>query len=610
MLRRLPIDWGLRDYGIPPSIWGGDPECEHEWGQETIRKMSGGDAGGSTLGTASGGNAISPEGIQRSIDRSKYEASQGAHCRCGAWRGCLGLEPTPEMYVAHLVEVCRGLWRVLRDDGTFWLNLGDSYAASRSYQVADTKHTDVGNVRGSTVPEGLKAKDLVMMPHRVALALQAEGWWVRSTIIFAKKNPMPESCTDRPTSSYEEIFELTKSGKPTYWTHRDGPGVRKKPKADYRYLDLLEGNEYIKRPEEFNTIDKVPCPDCNGKGELSGWFGVIRCEDCKGKGKVKRWKRINLWRGHDYFYDQEAVREPQTGGTHTRGKGPNGSRTLEELTPKNSEVRDDRGIADFLHYSAMDVPAGRNLRNVWTITTQPYSQAHFATFPEKIPEICIKAGTSEKGCCPICGAPWNRVVERVASLTTIEPHGPKDKERGEQGLRTSARMGGGAGWRKRGRDAVDEWKKSCGADKNGEYHGVATKDYGGTGAENPSEVKARILRGMMPKVTTGFQPTCECDSMKPVPCVVLDPFAGTFTTGKMARDLGRSAIGIDISVDYCIKYNVKKPQENRPDCLEGPCEKCGHFRESYKKLAMERAMLHTPNIMGYKPSPDKKGGEI
>ena len=128
-------------------------------------------------------------------------------------------------------------------------------------------------------------------------------------------------------------------------------------------------------------------------------------------------------------------------------------------------------------------------------------------------------------------------------------------------------MGGGAGWRKRGRDAVDEWKKSCGADKNGEYHGKAIKDYEGTGAEDPSDVKARILRGMVPKITSGFQPTCECGG-EPVPSVVLDPFAGSGTTLKVARDLGRSAIGIDISEDY-------------------------------KKLAEERASLHTKDVLSY-----------
>jgi hypothetical protein len=188
-------------------------------------------------------------------------------------------------------------------------------------------------------------------------------------------------------------------------------------------------------------------------------------------------------------------------------------------------------------------------------------------------------------------------LEKVAALTTIEPHGPKDKERGEQGLRTSARMGGGAGWRKRGKDAVEEWKKSCGADKNGEYHGKAIKEYEGTGAEDPSDVKARILRGMVPKRTVGYQPTCEClEVPEPVPCVVLDPFAGSGTTLKVARGLGRSSIGIDISVDYCVKYEVKKPQDNKPDCSEGPCDKCKQFRESYKKLATDRAKLNVPDL--------------
>jgi len=112
----------------------------------------------------------------------------------------LGLEATPEEYVANLVAVFREVRRVLRDDGTVWLNLGDSYAANRTYQV----------------PDGLKAKDLVGIPWRVALALQADGWWLRSDIIWAKPNPMPESVRDRPTRSHEYIFLLTKAKRYYY----------------------------------------------------------------------------------------------------------------------------------------------------------------------------------------------------------------------------------------------------------------------------------------------------------------------------------------------------------------------------------------------------------
>lgn len=127
--------------------------------------------------------------------------------------GQIGLEDTPQEYVARLVEVFREVRRVLRDDGTVFLNLGDSYAANRSYQVCDNKHVDVGNNHSSSAPPGLKPKDMIGIPWRVAFALQDDGWWLRSDIIWHKPNPMPESVTDRPTKAHEYVFLLTKSEK-------------------------------------------------------------------------------------------------------------------------------------------------------------------------------------------------------------------------------------------------------------------------------------------------------------------------------------------------------------------------------------------------------------
>ena len=129
----------------------------------------------------------------------------------------IGLEQTPDAYVAELVAVFREVRRVLTDDGTLWLNLGDSYAANRGHQVPDSKHVDVGNSRGMNAASiGLKPKDLVGIPWRVAFALQADGWHLRSDIIWQKPNPMPESVTDRPTKAHEYVFLLSKSARYYY----------------------------------------------------------------------------------------------------------------------------------------------------------------------------------------------------------------------------------------------------------------------------------------------------------------------------------------------------------------------------------------------------------
>ena len=144
--------------------------------------------------------------------------------------GQFGLEPTPELYVEHMVEVFREVRRVLRDDGTVWLNLGDSYASSGVYHEGAFAEmganlaargmrwsaTGNGGKGRSPTPPGLKPKDLVGIPWRVAFALQADGWWLRSDIIWHKPNPMPESVRDRPTKAHEYLFLLSKSARYYY----------------------------------------------------------------------------------------------------------------------------------------------------------------------------------------------------------------------------------------------------------------------------------------------------------------------------------------------------------------------------------------------------------
>ncbi len=245
-------------------------------------------------------------------------------------KGQLGLEKTPEEYTARMVEVFREVRRVLKADGTCWLNLGDSYAANGSGQVPQTKaHHGSGfagpnrasrarngltggtktidvSLGGNRAP-GLKPKDLVGIPWRVAFALQGDGWYLRSDIIWHKPNPMPESVTDRPTKAHEYLFLLSKSAKYYY----DADAVRE-PFADDRMGNPGGGGQYLRT-----------CPRPNGTGSTSGLAANSN------------------W---------------------TRGA---------EL-------------------------GGRNRRSVWTVSTRPYKGAHFATFPPKLIEPCILAG-SRKG---------------------------------------------------------------------------------------------------------------------------------------------------------------------------------------------------------------------
>jgi DNA modification methylase len=274
---------GLRDYGIAPSVWGGEAH-EHEWG------------------------AIGRPHHPGQVEQTKWKnataagaggtAGSGQFCPCGAWLGVLGLEPTVELYVAHMVEVFRGVRRVLRKDGTVWLNLGDSYSndtkwggsSGGKHVAALHGNTGIGRTRQHT---GMKPKDRMMIPARVAIALQADGWWLRDEIVWHKPNPMPSSVTDRTTPAHEMVYLLTKSAR--------------------------------------------------------------------------------------YFYDAEAIKEPSVFPVGSRDDVDRGG-----FGGKNTEPGKEafRSISDT-----------RNKRSVWTIPTAPYPDAHFATFPPKLIEPMILAGS-------------------------------------------------------------------------------------------------------------------------------------------------------------------------------------------------------------------------
>ena len=534
-----------RDYGT--GMWeGGNPQCEHD-----TKKARGGRGG-------SGPNSKNTAGATPS-DLPAENCS-----KCGAIRidNQIGLEKSPEEYVQKMVEVFREIRRVLRDDGIVWLNEGDGYASSPvgSFNGGSSvlKGRDLSGHKQSgsfdkLKMSGLKNKDLMMIPARVAIALQADGWYLRSQIPWLKRNSMPESTTDRPSSAVEYIFILTKSGSPLFWIHRDGRGTRTRPQPDYRYLDLLENIEYEEKPQEFNSKDKVPCPKCGGAGELSqGWFEYVdTCPVCEGKRNVRRWARINLWTGDDYFYDADAIKmKAENWGTRNRESYRMGSEDpfLKQTGMKDAnfgETGRNRRNSDWFFESWQGLYVEDQHPLAMIVNPQPYPGMHFATFPYKLVEPCIKAGTSEKGCCPKCGAPWVRMVERG--------------------------------------DPIEEWKRASGADSEGGYDGHSWKHekmmHGKTGhfhekekkqdltgnptykgfnkrwdekQQNASDVKRRILAGMVEKKTVAWQPTCECGIEETVPCVVLDPFMGSGRTLQVARDLQRDAIGIDLSHKYVL----------------------------------------------------------
>lgn len=257
--------------------------------------------------------------------------------------GQIGLERTPEEYVQRMVEVFREVRRVLKADGTLWLNLGDSYQGGNrggySRERAGVSKnggqnaSDFGGAPNRFPIPGLKPKDLVGVPWRVAFALQADGWYLRSDIIWSKPNPMPESVTDRPTKAHEYMFLMAKS--------------------EHYYYD----SEAIKEP--FTTDPKENYPE---RAKITGRGDQASNNACPG-----------------------APQQSKSGGFPPK-QSQLGKRTYTGFNAR-WDASEDNGTA----------PTGRNKRTVWTICTSPFPEAHFAVYPPSLVEPCVLAGSPEGG---------------------------------------------------------------------------------------------------------------------------------------------------------------------------------------------------------------------
>lgn len=239
--------------------------------------------------------------------------------------GQIGLEPTPEEYIQRLVSVFREVRRVLRDDGTLWVNIGDSYARQGGRESDQPRHWDgrestPGSMHYTRIATdiGLKPKDLIGIPWMLAFALRADGWWLRQDIIWHKPNPMPESVKDRCTKAHEYIFMLSKSAR--YW---------------YDAGSISEG-----------SVTAIP-------GYTGGQYAPPVQVAHSGR---RTDKQSGHGRRHAGFNDRWDAAE-----------------------------------------ASGSVPTTRNRRSVWTLATLPTPEAHFATFPIELPELCLKAGCPEGG---------------------------------------------------------------------------------------------------------------------------------------------------------------------------------------------------------------------
>lgn len=816
-----PPYWGLRDYGIEPNIWGGDPACEHKWGDQVRIDKRG-------LQVASSGGIAGP---QREDAR---KSTRGALCQnCGAWRGSYGLEPTPDLFVEHTVAIFREVRRVLRDDGTLWLNLGSSYASatlnqSRSpllwrgpacdnggrepqdcrtagracldscdehpngisshrdhtvhigqcvspdgQQPCTTAHdtglqdydeaplpalpdgvlqstmpvssslpsdasglssvasehlskgrTSTGNAQASAyttactsgtspmlpplvvrtrgkesfysachspdcqgigrcglcwcnlaIPSlNVKAKDEINVPHLVALALQADGWILRQTIIWSKPGPMPESVRDRCTKSFEYLFLLTKSPRyyfdaevikePAEYGRRDTQGawrgaayVNQRKAQDNSIGSGLANSVTGKHPEAGRnkrsvwTIATAPfrewqetyrlcrvalgefsdgtlhiaSPNCPVHG---GWFDLVSMVSCGEHGddsSIRIGRSIHLadvqprdfvatLTPHVCYCGEHSVDwlirqcfPIATGCSSESHRKAHDLLTNPACTPSAQRLSHivrtlvERGLSEQVRNiyesntwpGAMDARLlGQTIFRIVGKSSYPNlskeescccgfyqmhteKTRHFATFPPELVRPCIRAGTSAKGCCPQCGAPWKRVLAKdrvatrpgLASKVYVEPpvhpdspirqhHGTVCGNRDPGRHVTESRT---IGWRPGCGHYEPEWSERCDV-----LVGIlAAQSRCRNGRKRWRQDKANLWLGRAHRHADQYLMPMEHALFMATPCVILDPFGGSGTVGQVAAQEGRDYVLIEINPEY-----VAMAQEVRLTAVE------------------------------------------
>lgn len=423
-----PPYWGLRDYGEETKvIWDGDKDCKHTWETQTQKGISG--------GTKSEKVQIKGKKNFQIVPDSKYAFCQ----KCGAWYGQLGLEPTLDLFISHLLQITTELKRVLKKTGVMFWNHGDAYASGGTQRFDKYKYGGKSGVHcGRARMNNYQQKCMLLQNYRLILRMiDEQGWILRNTIIWHKPNHMPSSVKDRFANSYEPVFMLTKNKK--YWFDLDA----------------------VRKPHSSATIERNKYPHSGG-----GPYAISR------------------------------ARKP---GEFGYGLARN--KTAQE----NYKASGMRNAPEPNEPNAFNL-AGKNPGDLWTIPTQPFPAAHFATFPEKLIIPMIKAGCP-KEICNKCGKARVRITK-----------------------------------------PTEEYAKNLGKS----WH--------------DNDPNKAISKGQRKDDTRGHRTTanyqtlgwtdCGCDANWR-PGITLDPFMGAGTTAVVAKKLGRNYIGIELNPEY-IKIAEKR----------------------------------------------------
>ena len=338
-----PPYYALRRYQIPDIIIGGDKDCKHEFGNKERYLHRG----------TTKSNKLTDGHI------TDLKTSDGFCIHCNAWKGQYGLEPTPQLYVEHVRLWAKEAWRVLKPDGVFFLNLGDSYSTISGN--AKMNNPDINSRTGMSI-EGLKNKQKIkgypskcqlLIPHRVAVALIDDGWTLRNTIVWHKLNAMPESAKDRFSKKYEYIFMFTKQEK--------------------YYFDL----DSVREPHKEVSIERLKRAVDNNNKWVNGADGQTP---------------------HGLSQPRPNINKPGA-NTGENNKEPYRQNNPHLLRIKEKEYKERVGSMQSTQFSSGDYlvanlnPLGKNPGDIWSIPTQPSPEKHYAMWPQALVERMIKCGT-------------------------------------------------------------------------------------------------------------------------------------------------------------------------------------------------------------------------
>ena len=494
-----PPYWGLRDYGIEPVIWDGDKDCEHEFNEYDSKLLH------ENRQNLDGGTLGNPQ--YRKNLHGFGNAKAGFCAKCGAWRGSLGLEPTFELYIKHLCDIFDEIKRVLRKDGTCFINMGDSYWG------------------GGQEGKFYMNKSLCDIPYRFSIEMINRGWIKRNTIIWHKPNCMPSSAPDRFTVDFEYLFFFTKNNKAIFWTNE-------------KTLECVSKNPL--------GIKGIEGKDWEWQKKDSSWQRPSRDETFKLPSRQKStytkegYKKVSLWTGHDYWFDQQF--DDIAEATIKRAK-------YNWCSPRTKSFNHPSGLNRNEPYkNHINFSQGRNKRCVWIIPTQPFPEAHFAVYPEGLIEIPIKAGCPEF-ICKKCGK------ARVRMLETEQEINEWNEEYFYKLL-----LGNSHSNRhyKTALGIMRKWmvENNC---YNYEtfYNWYLTQKQGTWESGNLEVGQANKLSGMLPfprpekrlNIKTRGYTDCGCNAGWESG-INLDPFMGTGTTALVALKQRKRFIGIEIKQEY------------------------------------------------------------